>query len=109
MRELMAMILTEEGFEVSTAADGLDALAQMRFSIPDLIISDLQMPRMSGVELLSVVRRRFPAVPVIAVSGSFDMGGFSPSDVMADAFYPKSSCHPDKLVETIRTLIYKPL
>jgi len=106
MRELMAMILREEGYEVSTAADGFEALAQLRSSVPDLLISDLQMPRMSGVEFLSVIRHRFPAIPVIAISGAFDMNEFSPAGVMADVFYPKSRCHPDELMRTIRELIY---
>lgn len=109
MRELMAMILNEEGYEVATATDGFDALAQLRSFTPDLIISDLQMPRMSGVEFLSVVRHRFPTVPVLAISGSFDMDEFSPAGVMADAFYPKSRCHPDELMKTVRDLMYLPL
>ncbi|WP_348265101.1 response regulator [Telmatobacter sp. DSM 110680] len=109
MRELMAMILNEEGFEVATATDGLDALIQLRSFSPDLIISDLQMPRMSGVEFLSVVRHRFPTVPVLAISGAFDTDEFSPAGVMADAFYPKSRCHPDELMKTVRDLMYLPL
>ena len=109
MRELMAMILKEEGYEVATATDGFDALIQLRSFVPDLIISDLQMPRMSGVEFLSVVRHRFPAIPVLAISGAFDIDEFSPAGVMADAFYPKSRCHPDELMKTIRDLMYLPL
>ena len=106
MREVMAMILAEEGYEVTTAADGFDALAQLRSIVPDLLISDLQMPRMSGDEFLSVVRRRFPAIPVIAISGAYDMNEFLPAGVMADAFYPKSRCHPDELMRTVRELMY---
>ena len=106
MREVMAMILGEEGFEVSTAANGFDALAQLRSFVPDLLISDLQMPRMSGAEFLSIVRHRFPAVPVIAISGAYDMNECSPAGVMADAFYPKSRCHPDELMRTVRELMY---
>jgi CheY-like chemotaxis protein len=109
MREVVTLILNEEGYEVSTAADGLDALAQMRTLTPDLIISDLHMPRMSGFEFLSVVRRRFPAVPVIAISGAYDLGESSAAGVMADAFYPKGCSHPDELMRTIRQLMYKPL
>jgi CheY-like chemotaxis protein len=109
MREVMAMVLNEEGYEVSTAADGLDALAKLRHSIPDLIISDLHMPRMSGVELLSVIRWRFPAIPVIAISGAIDMNTGFPDGVMADAYYPKARCHPDELMRTIHDLMYKPL
>ncbi len=109
MRELMAMILTEEGYEVSTATDGFDALARIRSSVPDLIISDLQMPRMSGVEFLSVVRHRFPAIPVIAISGASDMKEFLPAEVMADAFYPKCRCQPDELMRTASDLMHLPL
>jgi CheY-like chemotaxis protein len=109
MRELMAMILTEEGYEVSTAADGFDALAQLRSSVPNLIISDLQMPRMSGIEFLSVVRYRFSAIPVIAISGSNEMIEFSPGGVMADAFYPKCRCNPDELMRTVSDLLHLPL
>ncbi len=109
MRELMAMILEEEGYEVSTATDGLDALAQLRTVVPDLVISDLHMPRMSGIEFLSVVRRRFPAIPVMALSGSYDMDDGLASGAMADAFCPKGRIHPDALMRTISDLMHRPL
>jgi CheY-like chemotaxis protein len=41
----------------------------MKSKVPELIVSDLNMPQMSGFEFLSVIRRRFPAVLVIAMSG----------------------------------------
>lgn len=69
VRETLAMLLQVEGYGVSTAQDGFDALVQLQVMVPALIISDLNMPRMSGFEFLSVVRRRFPQVPVIAMSG----------------------------------------
>lgn len=106
MREVMAMMLEEEGYEVSTAADGFDALVQLRSSIPDLIISDLHMPGMSGVEFLSVIRRRFPAIPVIAISGAHAIDESLPAGVMADVFYPKGRCHPDEMMRTIRELMH---
>lgn len=67
------------------------------------------MPRMSGIEFLSVVRRRFPAIPAIAVSGAYDLSQSFAAGVMADAFYPKGQSHPDELISTIRQLMYKPL
>ena len=109
MRELMALILSEEGYEAYTAMDGFDALAQLRNFTPDLIISDLHMPRMSGVEFLSIIRHRFPAIPVIAISGAFDLDEVCPTGVMADAFFPKARCHPDELVRTIDELMRGPL
>lgn len=109
MREVMALILGEEGFDVVTAGDGVEALAELRKGLPDLIISDLQMPRMSGIEFLSVVRRRFPAIPAIATSGAFDLSQSYAAGVMADAFYPKGQSLPDDLITTIRELMYRPL
>jgi CheY-like chemotaxis protein len=109
MREVMALLLSDEGYDVSTAADGFEALAQLRSSVPDLIISDLHMPGMSGLEFLSVVRRRFPAVPVIAISGAHAVDETMPMGVMADAFYPKGRCHPDELMRTIHELMHGPL
>jgi CheY-like chemotaxis protein len=67
-----ALILKERGYEVRTAKDGFQALVERRGSRPDIIISDLRMPSMSGCELLSVVRRRFPRLPVIAISGEYN-------------------------------------
>ena len=63
-------VLSRAGYEVRTAIDGFQALALMRKALPDVIISDLKMPNMSGFEFLSVVRRRFPHIPVIAVQAS---------------------------------------
>jgi CheY-like chemotaxis protein len=87
-RELFETVLSQKGYEVGTAEDGFAALAQMRGALPDLIISDLKMPNMSGFEFLSVVRRRFPQIPTIAMSGEFQ----SPIErfgVLADAFFAK--------------------
>ena len=50
----------EAGYVVRVAVDGLDAIGKLRKGLPALIISDLNMPLMSGVEFLNVVRRRFP-------------------------------------------------
>jgi len=62
VRESLQSLLTEVGYEVSTAVDGFDALLRLKTFVPDVIISDLNMPQMSGFELLSVLRRRFPEI-----------------------------------------------
>lgn len=56
MREAGKRLLESRGYEVHTAADGFEALLALKRSLPDMIISDLSMPNMSGFELLSVVR-----------------------------------------------------
>src|SRR5512146_969267 len=57
-----AEMLSREGYEVITAKDGFEALAALRLGEPNILISDLRMPNMSGFELLAVVRKRFPAI-----------------------------------------------
>ncbi len=78
------------GHSVRTAEDGFYALQEMGVSIPDILLSDLKMPRMSGFELLSVVRRRFPSIYVIAMSSSNPRSGI-PNGIAADGFYEKAS------------------
>ena len=67
--KVLAQILKVSGYEAGVAEDGFEALVRIDEHQPDLIISDLRMPHMSGFELLSIVRRRFPEIPVIATSG----------------------------------------
>ncbi|HEY6770571.1 MAG TPA: response regulator [Candidatus Sulfotelmatobacter sp.] len=89
-RMLLSHIFTELGHSVRSAEDGFSALFEIRQEVPDVILSDLNMPGMSGFEFLSVVRRRFPEIHVIAMSGAFSGDGVQPG-VAADAFYEKAT------------------
>ncbi len=87
-----ALILTAAGYEVSLARNGFDALLQLKTpDIPNLIVSDLNMPEMSGFEFLSVLRRRFPQIPVIASSGAYVSGDTIPRRHHRRRFLPKGS------------------
>ena len=105
VRESLQSLLTDVGYEVSTAIDGFDALLRLKTFVPDVIISDLNMPQMSGFELLSVLRRRFPEISVAAMSGAYDSGELVPGGVIADAFYAKGRHHPKELLRVIAELI----
>jgi CheY-like chemotaxis protein len=105
VRESLTMLLTAVVYGVTTAANGFDGLLQLKRATPDVIISDLNMPEMSGFEFLSVVRRRFPQIPVVAISGAYDRGSEVPGGVIADAFYPKGRHHPKELVEIVADLV----
>src|SRR3989337_910733 len=87
-RELISDILASEGYDVVTAQDGVDALNQLAAPLPDVIISDLRMPRMSGFEFLAAVRQKYPDIPLIAISGEFE-GNEVPLGVPADAYLAK--------------------
>jgi CheY-like chemotaxis protein len=97
---VISEIFKECGCRVRTASDGFAALATIRDRVPDILISDLNMPRMSGFELLSIVRRRFPAIAVIAMSGTYS-GVAVPQGVAADAFYAKGSSSVAQLFEIL--------
>lgn len=104
VRDSLAMLLRSVGYKVVTAENGFEALLELKRILPDVIISDLNMPKMSGFEFLSVVRRRFPTVAVIASSGAYAYDAV-PSGVIADAFYAKGQGHPQTLLSTIADLI----
>jgi CheY-like chemotaxis protein len=71
IRSLIEAILIKDGHEVVTAADGLEALHRYRREPFDLICSDLDMPRLNGVEFTRAVRADSAAgVPILLVSGS---------------------------------------
>jgi CheY-like chemotaxis protein len=104
LRELGKSILESQGYEVHCAGDGFEGLAALKKSLPDMIISDLRMPNMNGFEFLSVVRHRFPAIPVVVISGEFS-GVSVPESVLADAFFPKGGYKPSALFEKISELL----
>ena len=68
LASLYADMLRQHGYEVHVAHSGFEALACLRQSLPDLVISDLRMPDMSGLELLTIIRQRFPCLPLLAIS-----------------------------------------
>jgi CheY-like chemotaxis protein len=71
VRDSIVLVLQSSGYEVTAATNGFDALLQLKRRLPAIVLSDLNMPQMSGFEFLSVVLRRFPQISVIAMSGAF--------------------------------------
>jgi CheY-like chemotaxis protein len=108
VRSTVAMILRTKPYQVETANNGFDALLCLKNRVPDLIISDLNMPQMSGFELLSVVRRRFPKIKVIATSGAYDASDV-PSGVIADRFYPKGRASGKELLFIVEQVLHDPV
>jgi CheY-like chemotaxis protein len=90
IRYSLTCVLTEIGYNVRSAEDGFSALLEIRNEVPEILLSDLNMPGMSGFELLSEVRRQFPAIQTIAMSGAFS-GDEVPSGIAADGFFQKGS------------------
>lgn len=102
--ETTAAILRSFGFSVRVAEDGFVALQILREVLPDIIIADLRMPNMSGFELLSIIRRRFPHIPTIAISGEFILANM-PLGLLVDYFFQKGGYTPEELLQKIKELI----
>lgn len=86
IRHTVCRFLEERGFTVEAATNGLEALELLATLEPDIIITDIQMPRMSGVELISALKRdpRTAQIPIVALS-SLQCGAKGPAqDARAD-------------------------
>ena len=68
IREILSDVLTDAGYTVETAPDGRTALQLILRTPPDLVLTDVMMPRLDGWELLARVRERLPVLPVIVMS-----------------------------------------
>jgi CheY-like chemotaxis protein len=105
IRDLLSMRLEQAGFEARQAEDGIDGLVKLRDELPNVIISDLEMPRMSGIEFISVVRRRFPSIPVIVLSGS--VPSELPSEIKPDRWIEKGARQIPELLQAVHDLVRK--
>src|ERR1700691_5097237 len=103
IRGNLSTMFTALGYAVRVTPNGFSALDAIRDEIPDILLSDLNMPGMSGFELLSVVRRRFPSIRVVAMSGAFSEKKV-PLGIAADAFYQKGSHRPHVLLGAVEAM-----
>jgi DNA-binding response OmpR family regulator len=79
----ITQFLTQKNFDVLSASNGLDALKQCEIEKEniDLIITDLVMPSISGVAIISIVKEKYPKIPIIAITG----WGEHPESLAAEA------------------------
>ena len=107
-RSLLKNILETAGYRVETAVDGVDALTQLRTAEIDLVVSDVDMPRMNGFDLTARIRasREFAELPVVLVT-SLDSREDKERgiDVGANAYVVKSSFDQSNLLEVVKRLI----
>jgi chemosensory pili system protein ChpA (sensor histidine kinase/response regulator) len=70
VRKITSRLLTREGYQVVLAKDGVDALEQLLEVMPDVVLSDIEMPRMDGFDLVRNIRadKRLGALPVIMIT-----------------------------------------
>jgi len=77
IRACVSLLLESAGYDVAEAEDGIEALLFISKNTPDVVVPDLNMPRMSGFDLLSEVQRRFPQIEFVWLMGSDNLEQFS--------------------------------
>lgn len=100
----LTQILRNEGFEVSPFTNPLKALANLKSAAPDLLISDVMMPELSGIELARATRKAVPDCRILLFSGAAD-------DLLRDAGADgigfrllHKPLHPSELLQEIEAL-----
>ena len=107
MRKVLSRLLEREGFEVIVAKDGIDAMQILLEVIPDVILTDIEMPRMDGFALARNVRNdaRTATTPLIMISSrTADKHQNLAKDIGVDAFFGKP-VQDDELIKKVRDLL----
>ncbi|MGP0173469.1 hybrid sensor histidine kinase/response regulator [Pseudomonas sp. NCHU5208] len=108
VRELERKLLLSRGYQVEVAVDGMDGWNALRAGHFDLLISDIDMPRMDGIELVTLVRQdpRLRSLPVMVVSyKDREEDRRRGLEAGADYYLAKASFHDEALLDAVQTLI----
>ncbi|WP_431822915.1 hybrid sensor histidine kinase/response regulator [Burkholderia sp. F1] len=108
VRELERKLLEKRGYDVTVAVDGMDGWNALRGAAFDLVVTDIDMPRMDGIELVTLIRRdgALKALPVMIVSyKDREEDRRRGLDAGADYYLAKSSFHDETLLDAVRDLI----
>lgn len=112
VRELQRKLLLNRGYEVAVAVDGMDGWNALRAEHFDLLITDIDMPRMDGIELVTLLRRdhRLQSLPVMVVSyKDREEDRRRGLEAGADHYLAKASFHDEALLDAVAMLIGEPL
>ena len=102
VRRLASRALEREGYRVIEATDGLEALGLFTQDARiDLLVTDVRMPHTDGIVLAAALRRRFPAIPVLFMSGYPRGSEPAPEPVLAKPFEMRALC--DRVRELLDT------
>ncbi|MET3432218.1 two-component system sensor histidine kinase and response regulator WspE [Herbaspirillum seropedicae] len=108
VRELERKLLTNRGYQVTVAVDGMDGWNAVRADSFDLVITDIDMPRMDGIELVSLIRgaANLQSLPVMIVSyKDREEDRQRGLEAGADHYFTKSSFHDESLLQAVTDLI----
>jgi DNA-binding response OmpR family regulator len=103
VRKLVTMILTAEGFKVTTASDGVDGINKAKELQPDVILLDFVMPKMNGFQVCRILQKdeKLKKIPVILVTSKGDKVGDKFVDQLGVTGYITKPFQPEELVSKI--------
>lgn len=111
VREVECRLLRNQGYEVDAAVDGMDGWNAVRLGNYDLIVTDVDMPRMNGIELVRLIKEdeRLHSLPVLIVSyKEREEDRIRGLEAGANYYLTKSSFHDETLLDAVEDLIGKP-
>jgi CheY-like chemotaxis protein len=105
IRHTVCRFLEERGFTVESATNGQEALEMLKTSRPDIIVTDIQMPKMSGCELITAVKREpaLAGIPIVIVAGK--QSGFEQTETRANFTIFKDIDIEDQLAKALEVTL----
>ncbi len=105
IRHTVCRFLEERGFTVESATNGQEALEALKTVRPDIIITDIQMPKMSGSELITAVKNDpgLTSIPIVIVAGK--QSGFEQTETRANFTIFKDINIEDQLTKALQALL----
>ena len=105
IRALMTRVLSRHGFDVREVADGRRAIDVARSSAFDLVITDLVMPELEGLETIRVLRRECPSLDILAVSGAYGGAFLHAAELLGARATLAKPFDTDALVDAVQRII----
>jgi CheY-like chemotaxis protein len=104
MRQALTDWLQAAGYDVRTAADGSAGLAAVKLAVPALVVTDIHMPGASGATIISELKRDYPQVAIIAISGLFNSGHGLDAEAALALGAARALAKPFKRAELLRAV-----
>lgn len=107
-RKTLATLLSDSGYEVRTAIDGLDALDKIRQEPPAIVLTDLEMPRMSGMELAAILRnsKQYNNIPVVMITSRSTHKHRGEAEAAGVSAYLTKPWTETQVLDQVQTLLF---
>jgi two-component system nitrogen regulation response regulator NtrX len=103
--QVVGGLLLDEGFEVLTALDGESALRQVAEGVPDLVLLDIALPGLDGLEVLAELKRQYPLLPVVMISAYGSVENAVKATRLGAYDFIEKPPHADKILLTLRNAL----